>query len=116
MAAMLLVAVLTICLAFLTRLSFENDISKSFSSGSAHTQNYSDLMSTFGYVPKQIVVLAESAHPLEVEGYEQLRDLAFEFELVDEVESVFSLASVSFPINHAEFPDEPLLPGRIDEG
>ncbi len=112
-AAVSVIFVLVICLASLTRLSFENDISKSFSSDSSYSREYSTLISSLGFVPKQIVILAESAAPLKLTDYEVLRDLSFELELTDNVSSVFSVASVRFPKNHSNYPNASLLPADL---
>ena len=110
MATLLLGFALAVCLVFLPQLRFEDDISKSFLSDSSHYEDYTELISTLGFFPRQVVVLAESSNPFGLPEYESLRELALEFELADAVSSVVSVASARFPANHAQFPDAPVLP------
>lgn len=98
----------------LTRLSFESDVIKSFSSDSTYSRDYAEFLSSLGFSPKQLIILAKSTEPFEEHDFKTLRDLAFEFELTDAVSSVYSLASVRFPKNHSLYPNAPLLPLELE--
>lgn len=108
-SAVFLIVSLVICLTSLVSLSFEDDIAKSYASGSSYSEDYQAFLSSIGFVPKQVVILAESQPPFDKQSFETLHNLAFEIELTDGVSSVFSLASVRFPVKHEQLSRETLI-------
>ncbi len=115
-AAVVLLLALAICAVSLTRLAFEDDITKSFASGSVFSQEYEALIDALPSEPTEIIVVAQSSTPFDARDFATLRDVAFELELAEGVGSVYSIASVRFPNTHIAYPGALLLPVQINAG
>lgn len=111
-----LICALTISVLSLPNLSFEEDVTKSFSSDSKYSLEYEKFVDELGFNPRDIIVFVESNSPFQIEDIHELRDLSLEFELADTVASVYSLDTVSFSPNHAIYSDEYLISEGMDIG
>lgn len=91
--AAILLAV-AVCLAGLTRLGYSGANVDILRDGSQEIADYDELLSSFRNFNNDAVVLIRSPDLLSIEGIEIYRDLHFEFQFDERVESVLSLFSL----------------------
>lgn len=114
LAGLAVVLLVLASLAGATQLRFDADIYRSFSSNNPHLRAYASFLERLGGRPRQILVLAEADAPLGLDGFEALRDIALDIELLDHVAAVVSAPTARFPQNAGSYAGEPVMPFGID--
>lgn len=115
-AAITLGVLFSICALFLTQLTFDREVLRTFSSESRISRDYRQFLRQRGPDAPEIVILATSERPFSAGDYAQMRDIALEMELADHVTGVISPFSLRYPLDHEAFPGDPVFPVEIDSG
>lgn len=115
-AAIALGALFSVCALFLTQLTFDREVLRTFSSESRISRDYRQFLRQRGPDAPEIVILATSERPFSAGDYAQMRDIALEMELADHVTGVISPFSLRYPLDHEAFPGDPVFPVEIDSG
>ncbi len=114
---LLLAAVLA--LAFLAvapigSLRFDSNINRVFLSDTALSDAQRDFEERFDTTLSDVAVLVESRTQLSETQIAAARDLALDYELTPGVVAVVSPFSLRFPPGRTRWPEEPVIPARID--
>ena len=111
-----LIAIVLCAIALLPFLKFDNDIYRSFSSGSVHSGNYASLLSRLDVQPGEIIVVVLSEKGFEPDDYEHFIELTIAYGLVEDVAAVLSPINGRFPADHPAYPMQPVFHLDLENG